>query len=69
MKISELRVLGRNTQGVRLINLRGKDFIASITKVPTENDEESMENEQQDGAVNTDNQQSQENPDTPQDAQ
>ena len=69
MKISELRVLGRNTQGVRLINLRGKDFIASITKVPTENDEESMENEQQDGAVNTDNQPSQENPDTPQDAQ
>ena len=69
MKISELRVLGRNTQGVRLINLRGKDFIASITKVPTENDEESMEHEQQDGAVNTDNQPSQENPDTPQDAQ
>lgn len=69
MKISELRVLGRNTQGVRLINLRGKDFIASITKVPTENDEESMENEQQDGAVNTENQPSQENPDTPQDAQ
>ena len=69
MKISELRVLGRNTQGVRLINLRGKDFIASITKVPTENDEESMEHEQQDGAVNTENQPSQENPDTPQDAQ
>lgn len=69
MKISELRVLGRNTQGVRLINLRGKDFIASITKVPTENEEESMENEQQDGAVNTDNQPSQENSDTPQDAQ
>jgi DNA gyrase subunit A len=41
MKISELRVMGRNTQGVKLINLRGKDFIASITKVPTENDEES----------------------------
>lgn len=40
MKVSELRVLGRNTQGVKLINLRGKDFIASITKVPTENEEE-----------------------------
>ncbi len=40
MKISELRVMGRNTQGVKLINLRGKDFIASITKVPTENEEE-----------------------------
>ena len=40
MKVSELRVLGRATQGVKLIDLRGKDFIASITKVPTENDEE-----------------------------
>ena len=43
MKISELRVMGRNTQGVKLINLRGKDFIASITKVPTENEEEVAE--------------------------
>ena len=43
MKVSELRVLGRNTQGVKLINLRGKDFIASITKVPTENEEEMAE--------------------------
>ena len=40
MKVSDLRVLGRNTQGVKLINLRGKDFIASITKVPTDNEEE-----------------------------
>ena len=38
--MSELRVLGRATEGVKLIDLRGKDFIASITKVPTENDEE-----------------------------
>ena len=29
LKVSELRVLGRNTQGVKLINLRGKDFIGS----------------------------------------
>ena len=40
MKVNELRVLGRNTQGVKLINLRGKDYIASITKVPTDNEEE-----------------------------
>ena len=44
MKVSELRVLGRNTQGVKLINLRGKDYIASITKVPTENEEETVDN-------------------------
>lgn len=53
MKVSELRIQGRNTQGVKLINLRGKDFIASITKVPTENEEEN--NAQAEGD-NTDNQ-------------
>ena len=36
MKVVDLRVLGRATQGVKLIDLRGKDYIASITKVPTE---------------------------------
>ena len=40
MKVADLRVLGRNTQGVKLINLRGKDYIASITKVPTSDEEE-----------------------------
>lgn len=40
MKISELRVMSRATQGVKLINLRGKDYIASITKVPASEDEE-----------------------------
>ncbi len=36
MKVADLRVLGRATQGVKLIDLRGKDYIASITKVPTD---------------------------------
>jgi DNA gyrase subunit A len=40
MHVSELRVLGRATQGVKLINLRSKDSIASITKVDAEPDEE-----------------------------
>ena len=40
MKVADLRVLGRATQGVKLIDLRGKDYIASITKVPTEDEEE-----------------------------
>ena len=39
MKVADLRVLGRATQGVKLIDLRGKDYIASITKVPTEEEE------------------------------
>ena len=38
MRVADLRVLGRATQGVKLIDLRGKDYIASITKVPTEED-------------------------------
>lgn len=45
MKVADLRVLGRATQGVKLIDLRGKDYIASITKVPTDDSEdESLEN-------------------------
>ena len=52
MKVSELRVLGRATQGVKLIDLRGKDFIASITKVPTENDEDQEQAQEQEGAEN-----------------
>lgn len=38
-KVSDIRLSSRNTQGVKLINLRGKDFIASITKVPTDDGE------------------------------
>ena len=36
MHIADLRSAGRATQGVKLINLRGKDSIASITKVDVE---------------------------------
>lgn len=40
MAVSELRIMGRNTQGVRLINLKSNDEIASVTKVPTAEEEE-----------------------------
>jgi DNA gyrase subunit A len=33
MAVSDLRVMGRATQGVRLISLRDEDTIASVTKV------------------------------------
>jgi len=33
MAVADLRVMGRATQGVRLINLREKDSIAAVTKV------------------------------------
>jgi DNA gyrase subunit A len=40
MHVSDLRVAGRATQGVRLINLRGNDMIASVTQVPRAEDED-----------------------------
>lgn len=39
MKISDLRVMGRATQGVRLINIKGNDSIAAVTKVLREEEE------------------------------
>ena len=40
MAIDDLRVMGRATQGVRLINLKGKDSIAAVTKVMKDEAEE-----------------------------
>ncbi len=41
MEVAALRVMGRATQGVRLINLKGNDTIAAVAKVMR--DEESIE--------------------------
>ncbi len=38
MMVSDLRVMGRATQGVRLINIKGSDSIAAVTKVLREED-------------------------------
>ncbi|NVK03281.1 MAG: DNA gyrase subunit A [Flavobacteriia bacterium] len=43
MEVEQLRVMGRATQGVRLINLKGSDEIASVAKVPTSDEDESLE--------------------------
>ena len=45
MGLDELRVMGRNTQGVRLINLKNGDAIAAVAKVTMDKDveEESVE--------------------------
>jgi DNA gyrase subunit A len=40
MHVDILRVVGRATQGVRLINLKDEDSIAAVTQVPREEDEE-----------------------------
>ena len=42
MGVDTLRVMGRATQGVRLINLRSGDEIASIAKVPASEEEEEL---------------------------
>ena len=36
--VKDLRVMGRATQGVRLINLKGNDSIAAVAKVAQEDD-------------------------------
>tara|TARA_B110000285_G_scaffold163306_1_gene182390 strand:- start:747 stop:3347 length:2601 start_codon:yes stop_codon:yes gene_type:complete len=43
MACKDLRVMGRATQGVRLINLKGSDSIASVAKVDSEELDESIE--------------------------
>ncbi|MFN7013397.1 MAG: DNA gyrase C-terminal beta-propeller domain-containing protein, partial [Bacteroidia bacterium] len=40
MAIKDIRVMGRNTQGVRLINLKNGDSIAAVTVVPKDEEEE-----------------------------
>ncbi|MGB0974393.1 MAG: DNA gyrase subunit A, partial [Flavobacteriaceae bacterium] len=40
MAVSDLRVMGRATQGVRLINIKGKDSIAAVAKVMPEDQDD-----------------------------
>lgn len=42
MKVSDLRVMGRATQGVRLINIKGNDSIAAVAMVVREDDDEDL---------------------------
>ena len=46
MGMDELRIMGRNTQGVKVINLKNNDAIAAIAKVEMDRDvEDGEENE------------------------
>jgi DNA gyrase subunit A len=53
MKMSEMRVMGRATQGVRLIKVRDKDDIASVAKVPKVDEEEDVMEEDESTETNT----------------
>ncbi|MCQ4874953.1 MULTISPECIES: DNA gyrase subunit A [Odoribacteraceae] len=50
LDVSTLRVMGRNTQGVRLINLRNDDAIAAVAKVSASKEEENLPEEGREGA-------------------
>ncbi|TQD40188.1 DNA gyrase subunit A [Haloflavibacter putidus] len=57
--VADLRVMGRATQGVRLINLREDDSIAAVAKIVNEEEEEEMIEEtgeenthEEDGSLN-----------------
>ncbi|MEO4926391.1 DNA gyrase C-terminal beta-propeller domain-containing protein, partial [Bacteroides uniformis] len=44
LKVADVRIMGRATQGVRLINLEKRnDEIGSVCKVTSENEEELIE--------------------------
>ncbi|HLP65152.1 DNA gyrase subunit A [Flavobacterium sp.] len=51
MEVSALRVMGRATQGVRLINIKENDSIAAVTKVMKEDEEEIVDGEDSENEV------------------
>lgn len=46
LEIASLRVMGRNTQGVKLINLRNDDAIAAVAKVSASKEDENTQEEE-----------------------
>lgn len=54
MGLDALRIMGRNTQGVKLINLKANDEIAAVAKVTMDKDVEDEESEVNAEAENTD---------------
>lgn len=46
LDVASLRIMGRNTQGVKLINLRNDDSIAAVAKVSASKEDENIENEE-----------------------
>ena len=53
LEVEKMRVMGRATQGVRLITLKSNDYIAAVAKVNKDDEEE---NELVEGEENTTNQ-------------
>jgi DNA gyrase subunit A len=55
ISVADLRVMGRATQGVRLINLKGNDEIASVAKVQKSEEEEGDQNTESSEEVSPNN--------------
>ena len=55
MAVEDLRVMGRATQGVKLINLKGNDSIAAVAKVMKEDEEEIIEDVNAEAATSEEN--------------
>lgn len=51
LHVDTLRILGRNTQGVKLIDLRKNDVIAAVCVVPRQEDEEELDGEVMDAEI------------------
>jgi DNA gyrase subunit A len=51
MAVEDLRVMGRATQGVKLINLKGNDSIAAVAKVM--HDEDDVELDEEGNVINS----------------
>jgi len=49
MDVASIRVMGRATQGVKLINLKGKDTIAAIAKVEISSDDADLDEYDEEG--------------------
>uniref|UniRef100_UPI003C7189FA DNA gyrase subunit A n=1 Tax=Capnocytophaga granulosa TaxID=45242 RepID=UPI003C7189FA len=52
LPVSDLRVMGRATQGVRLINIKGNDSIAAVAKVMKEDEEFSEGEDTEEPSIN-----------------
>ncbi|MBK0368437.1 DNA gyrase subunit A [Flavobacterium agrisoli] len=52
LAVSDLRVMGRATQGVRLINIKGTDSIAAVAKVMKDDEEEVVEDSDENATSN-----------------
>ena len=55
LRMLDVRVMGRATQGVRVIKIRDKDEIASVAKVPVEDEEDIENNENSNETENNEN--------------